>query len=99
MRAFDERRQYLVREVNKIPGLHLTAPRGAFYALVDARELCKRRGIDDVVLCEQLLDQHLLATVPGSAFAIPGFVRLSYAAAMDQLAAAMVRLRAYVEAK
>ena len=99
MRAFDERRQYLVREVNKIPGLHLAAPRGAFYALVDARELCKRRGIDDVKLCEQLLDQHLLATVPGSAFAIPGFVRLSYAAAMDQLAAAVVRLRAYAEAK
>jgi aspartate aminotransferase len=99
MRAFDERRQYLVREVNRIPGLHLAAPRGAFYALVDARELCKRRGIDDVKLCEQLLDQHLLATVPGSAFAIPGFVRLSYAAAMDQLAAAVVRLRAYAEAK
>lgn len=99
MRAFDERRRYLVAEVNRIPGLKLTAPRGAFYALVDARELCAKRGIDDVALCEQLLERQRLAAVPGSAFAIPGFVRFSYAAAMDQLRAAVVRLRAFVETK
>ncbi len=99
MRAFDERRRYLVTEVNRIPGLSLQPPKGAFYALVDARELCKQRSIDDVALCEQLLDQHLLAAVPGSAFAIPGFVRLSYAAAMDELQKAIVRLRAWAGAK
>jgi len=99
MRAFDERRRFLVAEINQIPGLKLTAPRGAFYALVDARALCASRGIDDVQICEQLLDRHLLAAVPGSAFAIPGFVRFSYAAAMDQLREAVVRLRAWAEAK
>jgi len=99
MKAFDERRRFLIAEVNKIPGLKLQAPRGAFYALVDARELCAARGIDDVKICEQLLDRHLLAAVPGSAFAIPGFVRLSYAAAMDQLREAVVRLRAFAEAR
>jgi len=99
MRAFDERRRYLVHEINRIPGLRLGTPRGAFYALVDAREVCARRGIDDVQLCEQLLEQHLLAAVPGSAFAIPGFVRLSYAASMDQLRAAVARLGAFVGTK
>ena len=52
-----------------------------------------------MALCERLLDQHHLAIVPGSAFAIPGFARLSYAAAMDQLQKAVVRLRAFVELK
>ena len=99
MAAFDERRRYLVAELNTIPGLRLPAPRGAFYALVDVRELCRQRGIDDVALCEQLLDKQLLAVVPGSAFAIPGFVRLSYAAAMDQLRAAVARLRAFAGSK
>lgn len=99
MSAFDERRRYLVAEINKIPGLRLTAPRGAFYALVDVRELCTKKGLDDVRLCERLLDEQLLAAVPGSAFAIPGFVRLSYAAAMDQLHKAVARLRAFAEAK
>ncbi|MBL8738036.1 MAG: pyridoxal phosphate-dependent aminotransferase [Planctomycetes bacterium] len=99
MSAFDERRRYLVAEINRIPGLRLTAPRGAFYALVDVRELCTKKGLDDVRLCERLLDEQLLAAVPGSAFAIPGFVRLSYAAAMDQLHKAVARLRAFAEAK
>lgn len=99
MRAFDERRRYLVAEINRIPGLKLTAPRGAFYALVDARAWCRERATDDVAICERLLEEHLLAAVPGSAFAIPGFVRLSYAAAMDQLRAAVVRLRAFAESK
>jgi aspartate aminotransferase len=99
MRAFTERRDFLVAEINRIRGLRLTPPRGAFYALVDARELCRYRGIDDAVLCEQLLEEQKLAAVPGSAFAIPGFERLSYAASMDDLRAAVVRLRAYAEAK
>lgn len=99
MQAFDERRRYLVAEINRIPGLRLEAPRGAFYALVDARAWCEQRGLDDAAICERLLDEHLLATVPGSAFAIPGFIRLSYAAAMDQLRTAVARLRAFAEAK
>ena len=97
MRAFDERRRYLVEHVNRIPGLSLTAPRGAFYALVDARAWCEQRGIDDVALCARLLEQPRLSAVPGSAFAIPGFVRLSYAAGLDQLRAAVERLRAFAE--
>lgn len=98
MQAFDERRRFLVEHVGSMPGLALTPPRGAFYALVDARALCRQRGIDDVQVCEQLLDRHLLAAVPGSAFAIPGFVRLSYAASMAQLEKAVQRLRAFAEA-
>lgn len=97
MQAFDERRRFLVEHVNRMPGLTLTPPRGAFYALVDARALCAQRGIDDVQMCEQLLDRHLLAAVPGSAFAIPGFVRLSYAASMAQLEKAVQRLCAFAE--
>ena len=99
MLAFDERRRYLLREINAIPGMRLSVPKGAFYALVDVRELCKARGIDDVTVCQQLLHQHLLAAVPGSAFAVPGFVRLSYAVAMEQLQKATARLRDYAEGR
>jgi aspartate aminotransferase len=94
--AFDERRRYLVRELSAIPGLAVEPPRGAFYVLVDARALCARLGLDDVRLCERLLEQQLLATVPGSAFGAPGFVRLSYAATMRELESAVARLRAFV---
>jgi len=97
--AFDERRRYLVDEINRIPGLRLTAPQGAFYALVDAREHCREHGMDDMAMCEELLARHLLACVPGSAFAIPNFIRMSYAASMDSLREAVARLRAYSQAE
>ncbi|MGE3172280.1 MAG: pyridoxal phosphate-dependent aminotransferase [Planctomycetota bacterium] len=92
---FDARRRYLVTALNAIDGLRLQPPRGAFYALVDATAWCTRLGVDDVRLCERLLEEQLLAVVPGSAFGAPGFVRLSYAASMDRLRAAVERLRAF----
>lgn len=92
----DQRRQFLVQEINQLPGLKLTPPRGAFYALVDARQLCAKRQQSDLQIAELLLDEHHLATVPGSAFGIPNFIRLSYAAAMPDLKKAMTRLAAFV---
>jgi aspartate aminotransferase len=96
--ALDERRRFLCEQIPRLPGLALHPPRGAFYALVDARQLCWDRGLDDLQLCEQLLEEQLLAIVPGSAFGAPGFVRLSYAASMDDLRRAVARLRAFLGA-
>ncbi len=97
--AFDARRKFLVREINEIPGLRLGAPRGAFYAFVDARKLCAERGMTDAQLCSRLLEEQFLATVPGSAFGAPGFLRISYAAPMKDLEGAVARLRAFATVK
>ena len=96
VKAFDERRRFLVRELNGIPGLKLSPPKGAFYALVDVRVLCQKLGCTDIQIATRLLDEHSLAVMPGSAFAIPGFVRLSYAASMQDLGAAVERIRNFV---
>ncbi len=93
--AFDERRRFLVKAVGEIPGLRLQAPRGAFYAFVDARELCERMRVTDVEFCARLLDEQFVATVPGSAFGAPGFFRISYAAPLRELERAVLRLRAF----
>ena len=93
--AFDERRRYLVDAISAIPGLRLPAPKGAFYAFVDARGLCERLRITDTELCNRLLEEKHLATVPGSAFGAPGFFRVSYAAPMRDLKAAVERLQAF----
>lgn len=96
---FDVRRRFLGTEINRIAGLRLQPPQGAFYALVDARALCAARRCDDLELCDRLLEDKLLAVVPGSAFAIPGFIRLSYAASMHELQQAVERLRAFAEGR
>lgn len=96
MAAFAERRAFLLKQVNAIPGMSLAPPMGAFYAMIDVRPVCARLGVDDFAVCKQLLEQQLLALVPGSAFAAPGFVRASYAASMEVLETAAARLRAWV---
>lgn len=95
--AFDERRRYLVAALNEIDGVSAQMPLGAFYVMADVRQLCERLGIDDVELCSRLLDQARLALVPGQPFAAPGFVRLSYAASMDDLKEAVARLARFAE--
>ncbi len=97
MQAFSQRRAYLLEEVNKIPGMSLRPPKGAFYALVDVRPLCEKLQMDDAVIVNRLLEEQLLAVVPGSAFAMPGFIRLSYAASMEDLNKGVARLRAFVD--
>lgn len=95
--AFDERRRYLVGALNKIDGVSAQLPLGAFYVMADVRQLCERLEIDDVELCSRLLDDARLALVPGQPFAAPGFVRLSYAASMDDLQEAVARLGEFAE--
>ncbi len=99
MAAFIERRDYLVREVNQLSSVSLATPRGAFYALMDMRPICEARNITDLQACHELLEQHHLALVPGAAFGAPGFIRASFAANIDTLKKAVVRLAAWVGAK
>jgi aspartate aminotransferase len=93
MRAeFDVRRQHIVGRLNAIPGLRCFEPSGAFYAFPDCSALLARRAPGaaeplgtDLRLAELLLEKHLVAAVPGSAFGAPGYLRLSFATSRAQI--------------
>lgn len=100
-RKFDERRRYVTERFAAMEGVHLPPIGGAFYAFPDLRALCAKRykGApvgDDVRLAAILLDDFRVAVVPGSAFGAPGFVRLSFAASMEQLEKGLNRIAAFV---
>ena len=48
---------------------------------------------DDVAFAEQLINDAGVALVPGSAFGLPGYARISYATSMENLERAMDRLQ------
>ena len=98
LRSFDQRRHLVHDAVRGMRDLELALPAGAFYALVDSRALCARLGIDDVTLTNRLLEDAKIATVPGSAFGIDNFIRLSFAATAPELERAMTRLTEFVDA-
>ena len=97
--AYKQRHDYLIPALNGLPGVSCLSAVGAFYAFANFREvIAKRPQIDDdVQLVNDLLEHAAVATVPGSAFGAPGYLRLSYASNMEQLATAISRLQAYLQ--
>ncbi|HUL13018.1 MAG TPA: pyridoxal phosphate-dependent aminotransferase, partial [Methylococcaceae bacterium] len=94
VRAFKERHDFVVRELNGMAGVSCLETDGTFYVLPNVQPVIERMGIaDDVALSERLIEQVGVAVVPGSAFGCPGHVRLSIATSMSNLEKAMERLK------
>ncbi len=77
---FQRRRELVCGLVNAIGGVHFLQPDGAFYLWIDCRDLLSESLPTTHALCEKLLEQFLCATVPGEAFGMNGYVRISFAA-------------------
>ena len=82
---FDRRRKYIISELNRM-GYETAPADGAFYAFV---KVCG----DDREIANRWLEQGHVATMPGSAFYAPGWIRLSYATSMEKLKEAMGRIQ------
>lgn len=93
--AFEARRDLVVARVAGIPGLTLDPPGGAFYGLVGCAGLIGARAPDgktlqsDEDVTAYLLKAAGVAAVPGSAYDLSPFFRISTAAAQDVLSRAM----------
>jgi aspartate aminotransferase len=101
-REFDHRRQVMYRALQELPGIRCAEPLGAFYAFPDVRAYLRPAGTadaptSDVELCDFLLRHVGLATVPGSGFFAPGFLRLSYATSLEHIEEGMRRLKRGLE--
>ena len=95
--AFRRRRDLVVELGRRIPGLKVNEPQGAFYLFPEVSAYLGRRCGDRVIttdddLAMYLLEEGHVATVSGSAFCMPGYIRLSYAASDDQLREAFARI-------
>jgi aspartate aminotransferase len=95
---FEKRRDLMVELVRSIPRMGCVSPDGAFYVLADARAYVGARVETDVKLAELLLEQHGVATVPGSAFGAPGYLRLSFATSEAEIRRGLQRVAAFAQA-
>ena len=96
--AFQLRRDLVADRLRQIPGVNIPEIGGAFYAFFDIRESLSKPGgpATSVAWCEQLLEQEQVATVAGSAFGAEGYVRMSFAASEEKLAAGLDRIARFV---
>ncbi len=90
---FIKRRDYAVAALNAIKGLNVVKPDGAFYLFVS----CKDIESDSVKFCKDMLENALVATVPGVGFGMDGYFRLSFACDMDSIKKGIDRIAKFVE--
>ena len=97
--SFRARRDLVVEALNAIPGLSCRRPEGAFYAFASCAGLLGATTPTGEVLatdrdfCSWILETAQVAMVPGAAFGLSPFFRISYATGTAELAEAMRRIR------
>lgn len=98
--AFEERLNIIYDKLVAIPGITCIKPQGAFYLFPNVSKAAEMSGyanVDDFVAA--LLEEAMVAVVPGSGFGAPNNIRLSYATSLELLEKAIERIHKFVESK
>ena len=101
VKEFEKRRNLMVDRINAIPGVSCRKPQGAFYIMMNIKQLLGRTYNGRVLessmdFAELLLAEKQVAVVPGVAFEAEGYCRLSYAVSADQINRGLDRIDEFV---
>ncbi len=97
---YRERREESIKLFSSIDGVELVQPDGAFYLFADMSVIKDKLKYDDsfsIEICNQLLENHKLAVVPGIAFGLDDYIRLSYAADIGDVREGISRIKKFVD--
>ncbi len=99
---FERRRNAMVEKINEIPGVSCRKPAGAFYIMMNIKQLLGKHFGGRVLetsmdFAELLLAEKQVAVVPGIAFEAEGFCRLSYAISMESCMEGVKRIGEFVD--
>jgi len=101
--AFGKRRDLMAALLQKMPLVSCFVPKGAFYIMLNIRNLIGRRyqgkeitGASSLSLL--LLEYAQIAVVAGEPFGAPDYCRLSFAISEERLKESMARLEAFLYA-
>ena len=89
IKDFIERRKLMYDGLTSIEGIKCVKPLGAFYMLPNISAF----GMNSTQFCEALLEQALVAAVPGIAFGADQTIRLSYACSRENIEKGLSRLK------
>jgi aspartate aminotransferase len=82
---YRRRRDFVHPAIVAISGVTCPEPEGGFYVFPDVSRCLSPEVPDTLALCGKLLEEKAVAVVPGEGFHAPGFFRLSFAAAFEDL--------------
>lgn len=100
---FAKRRDLVVGLLNEIPGISCTSPEGAFYVYPSCAGIIGKKNAggqlikDSNEFATYLLESVGVAVVPGNAFGLDPYFRISYATSVKNLTEACARIKKAVE--
>lgn len=99
---FKLRRDYMVERINSINNLSCIKPEGAFYVMVNICNVLNKSKDgkiikDSLTFSDLLLKKEKVAVIPGIAFGVDNFIRLSYATSMENIKNGLDRIARFVE--
>jgi aspartate aminotransferase len=98
------RRDFVVEELNKAPGIACHKPEGAFYvfpnvaACLGKTSPAGKRIESDTDFAMALLEEAHVGVVQGAAYGMSPYIRISYATGMEELREAMARIQRFCAA-
>lgn len=101
IKEFEKRRNYMIGRINKIHGLSIIRPKGAFYIMVCIENYFGKEINGEIInssldFSKSLLNEENVAVIPGIAFGLDNYIRLSYATSMEIIEEGLNRLEKYL---
>ncbi len=98
IREFSDRRDLMVKGLNAIPGIKCPRPLGSFYVFPNVKALIGttyngHKIGSSLHLAAFLLEQGWVSTIPGEAFGVAGYLRLSFATSKERLMTGLQKIK------
>lgn len=97
--TYHERRDAVIEMFEDIEELSIIKPEGAFYTFINISKLRPYLGEVNslsIEICNILLDKYRLAVVPGIAFGLDNFIRITYAADMSTIQTGIEKIKQFI---
>jgi len=90
---FQKRRDYIVGRLKKMRNISFVLPAGSFYIFCNISQT----KLDSSTFANRLIDDLLIAVIPGAAFGNDDYIRISFATSIKQIEKGMDRLQQWLE--
>ncbi|WP_370830806.1 pyridoxal phosphate-dependent aminotransferase [Clostridium sp.] len=98
---FERRRNYMAKTLEEMNNLSIIKPQGAFYIMINideclGKEINGEKINDSMDFSAKLLENEKVAVIPGKAFGLDNYVRVSYATSMELIEKGLERINKFV---
>ena len=98
---FEKRRNFMTETIDKIEGLTYIRPSGAFYVMINiknylGKSLNGQLINDSMDFSRILLEEEKVAVIPGAAFGLDNYIRLSYATSKELIGEGLKRIENFL---